>query len=144
MVKLWSPGVSVRKAQYSSLFANTECKKALKAALIHPFRGTNRKKSKKYWILSSRLHILTRYNADKMKSQPEEQGTRVLLKKLTPWKNIQRIRQSPPNSVTFRKDLLLGEKLLATCPTCNAGNHPSTGIRHCSFSKLFEANFLMK
>jgi hypothetical protein len=72
MVKLESPGVSVRKAQYSSLFANTECrKKAFKAALIHPFPGTNRIKREKYWILSSRLHILTRYNADKMKSQLE-------------------------------------------------------------------------
>jgi len=71
MVKLGSPGVSVRKAQYSSLLANTECKKVFKAAIIHPSLGTNRIKREKYWILSSRLHILTRYNSDKMKSQLE-------------------------------------------------------------------------
>jgi hypothetical protein len=92
MVKLGSPGVSVRKAQYSSFLANTECKKAFKAALFHPSLGTNRIKREKYWILSSRLHILTLFNADKMKSQPEGQGRRVLLKKSTPWKNIQRIK----------------------------------------------------
>jgi len=71
MVKLGSPGVSVRKAQYSSLLANTKCKKAFKAALIHQSQGTNGIKREKYWILSSRLHILIRYNADKMKSQLE-------------------------------------------------------------------------
>lgn len=65
-------------------------KKAFKAALINPSLGTNRIKREKYWILSSRLHILTRYNADKMKSQPKGQGRRVLLKKLAQWKNIQK------------------------------------------------------
>jgi hypothetical protein len=41
MVKLWSPGVSVRKAQYSSLLANTECKKGIQGR-PHPPVPTNK------------------------------------------------------------------------------------------------------
>ena len=113
MVKLESPGVSVRKAQYSSLLANMERKKGIQG---RPHPPVPRNKPHKAWKVLDSV-FSSAYSHSFQSRQNEITARRIgkacFTQKINSMEKYSRIRQSSPHSITFRKDLLLGEKLLA-------------------------------